>query len=402
MKPGFTLNCIRRSVVSVALLLLMMLGSFSALLTEPAVAAGNDPQSIHSLKKQRQTLEQQASYIRKKKLEKLRAARYLNQHIYVNQKKKEVAERSLIWQQSNLLLNQARFKFLSEKLDRTFGEKTRLGNDAALRLRNLYTGERLNLMQMVLDATDISSLLDRLYYKQKMVAQDRKLLNALKRKTQELKVQQTEVLSQKQRIKTNIDSIESFKDQIVDRIHADRVLRDKYQNDAQYYARAEEEILVESSRIRSSILALTRRAAASATPITNSTGRFSMPIYGAITSGFGVRAHPIHRVRKMHTGLDIAGPNQGTVRAADGGEVLYVGWRGGYGKVVMINHGFSNGVSLVSLYGHLSGWAVYPGQKVGKGSVIGYEGSTGFSTGPHLHFEIRENGTPVNPYKYLR
>jgi murein DD-endopeptidase MepM/ murein hydrolase activator NlpD len=367
-----------------------------------ANATGDNSQNIHQLKQKRRTLEEQARYLRQKRLEKQRAARYLNQHIYENQKKKEQAERSLIWQQSNLLLNKARFKFLSEKLDRTFGEKTRLGNDAAVRLRNLYTGERLNLLQMVLDANDISNLLDRLYYKQKLVAQDRKLLNALKRKTEELKVQQSEVLSQKQRIVQNIDSIESYKGQIADRIHADRVLRDKYQHDAQYYARAEEELLMESARIRASILALTRRAASSSTPITNSTGAFSMPIYGAITSGFGVRFHPIHRVSKMHTGLDIAGPNHGSVRAADGGEVLYVGWRGGYGKVVMINHGYRNGVSLVSLYGHLSGWAVYPGQKVNKGTVIGYEGSTGFSTGPHLHFEIRENGAPVNPYKYLR
>jgi murein DD-endopeptidase MepM/ murein hydrolase activator NlpD len=89
------------------------------------------------------------------------------------------------------------------------------------------------------------------------------------------------------------------------------------------------------------------------------------------------------------------------VKAADGGVVIEAGWRGGYGKVVMINHGTRNGKNFVTLYGHLSGFAVSKGQAVGKGQTIGYEGSTGYSTGPHLHFEVRLDGAPVNPRPYL-
>jgi murein DD-endopeptidase MepM/ murein hydrolase activator NlpD len=273
------------------------------------------------------------------------------------------------------------------------------------RLKSLYMGERISLLQMILDSRDLSTLLDRLYFKRRLVSQDKTMLVNLRQKTRELKLQQNAMALQKQQIAQTITTINTYQGQISDRIEADRVLRDKYRNDANFYARAEAQLLAESASIRLQILSMTRRrTAGSSAPavVMNSTGAFAMPIYGVITSRFGTRTHPIHHVSLMHTGLDIAGPNKGPVRAADGGSVIYAGWRGGYGKVVMINHGDKHGTNLVTLYGHLSGTAVSAGQSVQKGQVIGYEGSTGFSTGPHVHFEIRENGTPVNPYRYLK
>jgi murein DD-endopeptidase MepM/ murein hydrolase activator NlpD len=357
---------------------------------------------IQDLKQQRRNIEERARYIRKKKNENQRMADYLRNTIYSNQRRKEEAEDQLVANQNRLVTAKSRYGYLSEKLDRTLGEKSRLEKDAADRLRNIYMGERVSMLQMIFDAKDIQTLQDRIYYKKKIVSQDKSMLVALKQKTVEIKAQQVAVENQKREIVGTIGRIESYTEQVKERIAADRVLQDKYRNDARYYAQAESELLSESARIRNSIMALIRRAQSSAQTIVNSTGSFAMPIYGAITSGFGYRRHPIHGVRKMHTGLDISGPNRGAVRAADGGQVLYVGWRGGYGKVVMINHGNRDGVNLVTLYGHLSGYAVGNGQTVSKGQIIGYEGSTGYSTGPHVHFEIRENGNPVNPYKYLR
>lgn len=357
---------------------------------------------IRRLKQQSQSLEARSAMLRQKKMEKLRAAHYLNNHIAQNQIKLEETERSLHGQQVRLVQTKSRLIYLADKMDRTLGEATRMAVNAGERLRGLYTGERVSFLQMILDSNDIATLLDRLYYKQKIVAQDKKLLADLREKTQELNLQKQVLAIQKHQIAGTIQTIHTYKLQISDRIEADRVLRDKYQNDALYYQQAERQLLVESASIRQQILSMTRRARNTAVAIVKSTGIFSMPIFGAITSTFGYRTHPIHRVRMMHTGLDISGPNRGSVRAADSGQVIYAGWRGGYGKVVMINHGERNGVNLVTLYGHLSGWAVGPGDAVGKGQVIGYEGSTGFSTGPHVHFEIRENGSPVDPYRYLR
>jgi murein DD-endopeptidase MepM/ murein hydrolase activator NlpD len=108
--------------------------------------------------------------------------------------------------------------------------------------------------------------------------------------------------------------------------------------------------------------------------------------------------HPIFRVIKPHRGIDF-GAGMGTpVVAADTGVVLFSGWYDGYGKVVMIDHG----ADLVTMYCHLSSYAVSPGSRVNRGETLGGVGSTGFSTGPHLHFEVRRNGTPVNPLGFLR
>jgi murein DD-endopeptidase MepM/ murein hydrolase activator NlpD len=126
-------------------------------------------------------------------------------------------------------------------------------------------------------------------------------------------------------------------------------------------------------------------------------GTFSYPIHAPITSPFGWRKHPIFGVRKFHTGVDLAGPNHSPIRAADSGSVLYTGWYGGYGKVVIISHGRG----MATLYAHMSRTAVEAGQNVSKGDIVGYEGTTGFSTGPHLHFEVRVDGKPNNPLKFL-
>lgn len=128
------------------------------------------------------------------------------------------------------------------------------------------------------------------------------------------------------------------------------------------------------------------------TPIYAATGIFIKPSRGRFSSGFG------RRWGRMHEGIDLAGPTGSPISAADSGKVIFVGRRNGYGLCVMINHGGG----LETLYGHTSKTFVKVGQSVKKGQRIASVGSTGRSTGPHLHFEVRKNGTPVNPLTYLR
>ncbi len=127
-------------------------------------------------------------------------------------------------------------------------------------------------------------------------------------------------------------------------------------------------------------------------------GVLALPIPGApITSGFGPRVHPIYGDVRVHTGVDF-GASYGTpIHAAADGVVVSAGPLGGYGNATVIDHG--NG--LATLYGHQSSIAVAPGQHVSRGQVIGYVGCTGLCTGPHLHFEVRVRGTPVDPMPYL-
>jgi len=124
-----------------------------------------------------------------------------------------------------------------------------------------------------------------------------------------------------------------------------------------------------------------------------SVGGLIMPANGPVTSYFGYRYHPILHFTRFHAGLDIgAGWGSPIVAAADG-QVVGAGWSGGYGREVQIAHGGG----IVSLYGHMSEIVAQPGSFVRAGQLIGYVGSSGLSTGPHLHFEVRQGGNPVNP-----
>ena len=119
----------------------------------------------------------------------------------------------------------------------------------------------------------------------------------------------------------------------------------------------------------------------------------SMPVNGRLTSGFGERFHPILGYERFHAGLDLAAAAGTPIVAAADGKVVRAGWTGGYGQAVEIAHAGA----IETLYGHMSRIAAYSGETVRRGEVIGYVGSTGLSTGPHLHFQVMKNGRPVNP-----
>jgi murein DD-endopeptidase MepM/ murein hydrolase activator NlpD len=122
------------------------------------------------------------------------------------------------------------------------------------------------------------------------------------------------------------------------------------------------------------------------------------PVEGQVTGSFGERIDPFNGEGAFHSGVDIASTYGTPIIAPADGVVTFTDQLGGYGKAIMIDHG--HGIS--TRYGHLSGFAVTAGQSVHRGDVIGYVGASGRSTGPHLHYEVRINDTPVNPYKYLR
>ncbi len=126
-------------------------------------------------------------------------------------------------------------------------------------------------------------------------------------------------------------------------------------------------------------------------------GAMVRPVAGPITSGFGYRVHPILGTRRLHTGIDMGGGYGAPIVAAADGRVILASYYGGYGNTVIIDHGGGT----TTLYAHQSRLAVSNGASVGAGQTIGYVGSTGLSTGPHLHFEVRRNGSPVDPMAFI-
>jgi murein DD-endopeptidase MepM/ murein hydrolase activator NlpD len=122
------------------------------------------------------------------------------------------------------------------------------------------------------------------------------------------------------------------------------------------------------------------------------------PVVGHLTAGFGERLDPFSGEGAFHTGVDISVPYGTAVRATADGVVIGAEEHVGYGRLVVLDHGFG----VTTFYGHLSAFNVTPGQRVNRGDVIGYVGVSGRSTGPHVHYEVRINGAPVNPMRYLR
>jgi len=130
-------------------------------------------------------------------------------------------------------------------------------------------------------------------------------------------------------------------------------------------------------------------------------GDLVWPSPGVLTSGFGMRIHPIWNEPRMHAGIDIGGGSGAPIYAADSGTVVSTGPAGGYGNQTAISHGIRDGRGFATTYNHQSAILVSSGQAVTRGQLIGRTGSTGAVTGPHLHFEVRLDGAPVDPMNYL-
>ena len=153
------------------------------------------------------------------------------------------------------------------------------------------------------------------------------------------------------------------------------------------------DLAADSRAISARIRSMERTAGGKARLNKKFSGSFSQPADGPITSNYGMRFHPILKRNRMHTGIDIGAGSGSPIRAAAAGTVTFRGTMSGYGNVILIDHG--GGTS--TLYAHCSSLVAHEGQQVSQGQLIARVGSTGRATGPHLHFEVRRNGEPVNP-----
>jgi murein DD-endopeptidase MepM/ murein hydrolase activator NlpD len=153
-----------------------------------------------------------------------------------------------------------------------------------------------------------------------------------------------------------------------------------------------------AAALRAQVDTNAKAATVQAAPVQAAPGRpLLQPVDGRLTSPFGNRYDPYYHVYQLHAGLDLAAPAGTPIRAAAGGTVLRAGWFGGYGRYTCVGHGAVREQRMMTCYGHQLRILVQPGQQVAAGQVIGLVGSTGASTGPHLHFEVRLGGRPVDP-----
>ncbi len=271
------------------------------------------------------------------------------------------------------------------------------------RIREVYKHQRTGMFEVILSAKDMSTMLDMFYFEKIIIKDDYRRLKEVKAQADSILRMKAQVDSQRRMVEASIRDIKNQRASIQSSIAQNKQMVQRLQKDVNYYERSERELAKQSASIQAMIANLTQKNSKSTTSqvVVSSTG-FIRPIAGPITSPFGYRIHPIFKRRIYHSGIDIGGRNGGSIVASNDGKVIYSGWYGGYGKVVILDHGRINGQPITTLYAHMSSILASNGQFVKKGQVIGREGSTGYSTGPHCHFEVRINGKPTNPLNYIR
>ncbi len=286
-----------------------------------------------------------------------------------------------------------------QKLEVDRSNRQELLND---RLTAIYKHGPQAYLEILLSARNFADMLSKFSMVAYIVRNDLKNLDELQTAQQAVQTEQIKVKQKTIQVASEFKKVAALKDQVAQKqqqvavkVSVTKTELAKLQSDRAKLERALAEYEATSRQLESTIRkeqqGTVKGALGSGTMIWPAMSR------GPITSTFGWRYHPILKVRKYHNGQDIAIPTGTPVKAADRGVILVSSWQGGYGNFVAIDHG--NGIS--TCYGHNSRLVVRVGEKVAKGQIIAYSGSTGLSTGPHLHFEVRVNGTPVDPMSYL-
>ncbi|MDF2880657.1 MAG: peptidase [Clostridiaceae bacterium] len=278
------------------------------------------------------------------------------------------------------------------------------------RIRAMYKSGSIAYVDIILESKSFSDILSRIEMITRIINYDTNLMNSIKTNKKFVENKKAQLQSQKNsyvKIKAEVDSEQST---LEAKSNEKKALMASLQSDKQSYEKLIAEEESESQSITAMIKKLKDEAAkaqqqnnsspgsgrGTVTPV--SSGKFFC-VTGTgypITSGFGWRRHPVLNEMKFHSGIDIGVPMGTPIHALTDGVVEYAGVMSGYGNVVMINHG-----NIISLYAHNSSLAVSVGQAVKGGQLISYSGNTGLSSGPHLHFEIRDsNGNPIDPNRY--
>ena len=340
---------------------------------------------------------QQKQKVTHEKIKRLKVLEHLEKNkLYKNQQKLEQASHTLQHSRNEYASLNAQLQQMEKDLVASVAEFNKANADMRRRIRQVYKNQRTGMFQLILTAKDLNSLLDVVYFEKIILKKDYAKIMAVKAKSQRIAAMKKDIEAKKIALAQSIEQINSQKQNIRSAIALNQSMINKYKTDRKTYEKAERELARQSANIQSMIA---RNRGSSNVKITSSA--FMKPIGGRITSPFGWRTHPIFNSRTFHSGVDIAGPNRGSIRASNSGKVIYSGWYGGYGKVVILDHGVINGKPTTTLYAHMSSIKVGQGQFVNKGDVVGYEGTTGYSTGPHVHFEVRINGKPNNPLNYI-
>lgn len=324
-----------------------------------------------------------------------------------------------------------------EEAERVLAEKQ---ENFEARVNVMYMNGDVGYLELLLTSKDIKDFFSRKEMVKTIAKQDRELLESMKEQKELIEEKKKELDAQRASLAAAKTKLEARKNDLEVATREKQDLMSRLEQDIEYYQAQDKKFMEDADSIGAQILKLQeeqkareeaqrlereaaeakkKQSQASKAPAssgdTNSSGNSStssspsqapvggrmtwpVPSSGRISSPFGWRIHPIRKTKNLHTGLDIPAAAGSNVIAASSGTVIYSGWLGSYGNAVMIDHGGG----IVTLYGHNSSTVVSVGQTVNRGAVVAKVGSTGASTGPHCHFEVRQNGNYINPLPWVR
>jgi murein DD-endopeptidase MepM/ murein hydrolase activator NlpD len=268
------------------------------------------------------------------------------------------------------------------------------------RIVAIYQSGNLSTVDVLLDSSNFSELMTRLDYAQELAAQDERIAESVGRAKDRIQVQQAnttvtrkKVFAVAQAVAARTRQTRQVRDELVARENALAGTRSERRDALASVQQQKEEYLheVESLLAVSASLASRIQTSQSSSSVVPSSSGLVWPVSGPVTSGYG------WRWGRMHEGIDITASMNTPVHASAAGRVINAGWLGGYGNLVVVDHGGG----LSTAYAHNTSFAVSVGDTVSAGQVIAYSGSTGDSSGPHVHFEVRVNGSAVDPLGYL-
>ncbi|MDR3270032.1 MAG: peptidoglycan DD-metalloendopeptidase family protein [Peptococcaceae bacterium] len=300
-------------------------------------------------------------------------------------KQKEAAVNSLLAQ---IEVTQAELEQKQQDLD---ARRNALGQ----RMRGIYEDGQVSYFEVLFEAATLSDLITRVEYLGYLIDNDQQLLYGIREEKAKVESKETELQAQKDEavnvknqqaaVKADLDSKKAQQQQLLTETK-----------------QAENDLLIQIEKMEADSAALTKKirelsASLSGNRVVGSIYQWPLKSYFTISSPFGYRIHPITKLRSLHTGTDIPAPTGTPIMAAGDGVVIMASDYGAFGNSVIIDHGSG----YTTLYAHQSKMAARVGQTVYAGDVIGYVGTTGWSTGPHLHFEVRVDGNPTDAMQFF-
>lgn len=377
-----------KKVLSLVCLFALLIGAMPLAYAQPANA-----NTAKQVEQKRAVAKQQIHKL--KLLEKIETNK-----LYKNQRNLERTEQTLNENKAQYQSAQEELVSLESKLQKLTSDYKALQNATNKRIVQIFKTKRKSYVEFLLSSSNVNNFLDRLYFENIVMKQDRDNIKKMQRQTRKIIEVKRQIEMQKRYLASSIKSIDREQKNIQDAISQNEKMIYKLKTDRATWEKAERDLARQSREIADMINKQTVKAEKNQQKISVS-GGFIRPVGGPVTSPFGWRVHPIFKRKIFHSGVDLGMPMNASVKAANSGKVIFVGWYGGYGKVVIIDHGRINGVPTTTLYAHLNSYRVSVGSTVVRGQVIANVGTTGYSTGPHLHFEVRQNGNPTNPFNFV-